>query len=519
MSEAREYDIVIVGSGAGGGTVAQELAPLARAGTRVLVIEQGARFRDDEFTGRELEMAEALYEDAGGFTTADGTMTLALGRAFGGSTVVSTGTAAIAPERVIQRWHVPGLSHDDLERRSRRFMSQNNVHELTPELINDNNRLFIEGCRKSGWMARQFPLSLKGCLGSGLCDLGCPNAAKMGTHRVQLPNAEASGVEVVTRAEALEVGERTVTVRVTARRHGEKGLPSDWMPGVYVIRARLIVLAGGAVGTSALILRSPIARASPHVGSRLTCQPALILVAEHAHPITNDVGHPKSYYLDRGESDRVLLETCMYFPFMTARSMSGFGTAHSRFMQAFPRLQMILVIACDRATPKNRVTVSSTGRPVVHYTLMPDTIDALVKGTRTAARIFFAAGALGMHAPSADSPVIERSDADTADQLIDARQFTPGRVPLSAAHVMGGCAMGQPHSAVTDSYGRVHGVPWLRVADASLFPDALESDPCLTVMALADRVAEAIRADYAALSTATVRSVSVSAAASRPGWP
>ena len=36
---------------------------------------------------------------------------------------------------------------------------------------------------------------------------------------------------------------------------------------------------------------------------------------------------------------------------------------------------------------------------------------------------------------------------------------------------MGGCAMGQPHSAVTDCYGRVHGVPWLRVAYASLFPD------------------------------------------------
>ena len=37
--------------------------------------------------------------------------------------------------------------------------------------------------------------------------------------------------------------------------------------------------------------------------------------------------------------------------------------------------------------------------------------------------------------------------------------------------------MGQPHAAVTDSFGRVHGVPWLRIADASLFPDALEINP------------------------------------------
>src|SRR5436190_181895 len=45
----------------------------------------------------------------------------------------------------------------------------------------------------------------------------------------------------------------------------------------------------------------------------------------------------------------------------------------------------------------------------------------------------------------------------------------------------------------------LHGLPWLRVADASLFPDSLEINPYLTIMALADRVAEAVRRDVAAL--------------------
>src|SRR5260370_11088357 len=63
LSIARSYDIVIIGSGAGGGTVAAELAPLVRDGLRVLVLEQGPRFADADFTGRELEMAEALYQD------------------------------------------------------------------------------------------------------------------------------------------------------------------------------------------------------------------------------------------------------------------------------------------------------------------------------------------------------------------------------------------------------------------------------------------------------------------------
>ena len=499
MTATLDYDVVIVGSGAGGGTVAQELGDLARNGARILVLEQGARLDTHEFTGNELDMASALYEDGGGFLTADGTMTLAFGRAYGGSTVVYTGTSLIAPERVIERWHVPGLDHADIVRRSRKYIAQNNVHLLATELINDNNRLFVDGSRKAGYHAEQFPLNLNGCLGSSLCNLGCPNAAKQGTHRVQLPNAERAGVEVVTRAEALRIEEQAVVVHVSEKRTGEKGRPSEWAPGQYRVRAKLVVLAGGAVGTSALILRSPIASAVSHAGLGFTCHPAHILVAEHDRAITNDVGHPKSFYVDRAAEEGYVLETCMYFPFITAKNLTGFGAPHSKLMRAFSRLQMILVLACDRATPRNRITVNAAGRPVVHYTFAPATIEAMVRATRASARIFFAAGARRVHAPSADPPLIEREQADRIDDLIDAHHFLPGRISVSAAHLMGGCGMGHPHSATTDSFGRVHGVPWLRVADASLFPDALEINPYLTIMALADRVAEAIRADAGAM--------------------
>ena len=111
-------DIAIIGSGAGGGTVAQELSPLCKDGARIVVLEKGPKLRDDEFTGQELEMARALYGEGGGFLTAEGTMTLAFGCAYGGSTVVYTGTSLLPPERVIRRWNVPGLSRDEIERRA-----------------------------------------------------------------------------------------------------------------------------------------------------------------------------------------------------------------------------------------------------------------------------------------------------------------------------------------------------------------------------------------------------------------
>jgi choline dehydrogenase-like flavoprotein len=219
------------------------------------------------------------------------------------------------------------------------------------------------------------------------------------------------------------------------------------------------------------------------------------MVAEHAEPITNFVGHPKSFYLDQfAETDGFVLETCMYFPFTTAKSLSGFGEPHAQFMRAFPRLQMILVLAIDHANADNRVRVDRHGRPAVDYRFTPTVRRALAKGASTSARIFFAAGAARVHVPMAAAPTVEAEEAERLESIVDQGRIRPGSVTISAAHLQGGCGMGATAAdSVTDPYGRVHGIPWLFVADASLFPDAVEINPYLTIMALADRVAENIR--------------------------
>lgn len=493
--------VALVGSGAGGGTVAQALAPLVAQGKRVLVFERGPRFRDRDFTGRELEMAGALFAEEGGFLTADGTMTLAFARGYGGSTIVYTGTSLSAPERVIRSWNVPGLDPDDVARRCRQYLDQNGARLLPPDLLNDNNRLFAEGAAKTGLRAEQFPLNLRGCLGSSLCNLGCPNAAKQGTNRVQLPNAERQGVEVVTRAEVRRVGERFLEVVVSERPAGGKGTDPEWPPGEYRIEADCIVLAGGVLGTTPLLLDSGLPGLPRRIGAGFTCHPAHILVAEHLRPISNDVGHPKSYYVDRAAEAGYVLETCMYFPFITAKNLTGFGAGHSALMQAFPRLQMILVLACDSAVPENRIAIDRRGNPVVHYRFSERVITSMVEATRAASRIFFAAGALRVHAPSAEPPLLEAWEAHRIEQRIHRKHFRTGAISVSAAHLMGGCGMGSgPADSVTEAWGRVHGRPWLRVADASLFPDALEINPYVTIMALADRVAEGVLADIPQLT-------------------
>ncbi|MFL6465418.1 MAG: GMC family oxidoreductase N-terminal domain-containing protein, partial [Bryobacteraceae bacterium] len=475
--KTRTYDIVVIGSGAGGGTVAQELSPLCRRGLRIAVLEKGPKLRNEELGGDELKMCQALYEHGGAHLTAEKTMTLA----YGGSTTVYTGTSLLPSDRVIRRWNLPDVNLADLSRRAQKFMVQNNVHFLEQDKLNDNNKLFVEGCKRANYNVEQFPLNVKGCRGSGLCNLGCPNQAKQGTGRVQLPEAERNGVEVVTRCEVLRIGDRTLFTRVNSKEEGELGEPSSWEPGEYRIEAKTIVVCGGAVGSPALLLRSGLGHHLPRIGHGFTCHPALIMVAAHDKAITNFVGHPKSFYVDEfAETERFVLETCMYFPFVTAKSLTGFGAEHSAFLEVFPRLQMILVLACDEADNRNKVTIDRQGKPVIHYRFTSEVRKGLVRGAIAAGKIFFAAGAQRVHLPVADPPVIESQDRWRLDRDASSFTFVPGKATVSAAHLQGGCAMGTgPEDSVTDSHGRVHGLPWLFVADASLFPNSLNINPYL----------------------------------------
>ncbi|MFN7973226.1 MAG: GMC oxidoreductase [Acidobacteriota bacterium] len=488
----KELDIAIIGSGAGGGAVALELAPLAAQGARIAVLEWGPRYRLDEMTGGEIEMATKLYFDGGGFLTRDRSMTLAFARAFGGSTVVYTGTSLPIPEETVARWGIAGLAGADLRRRSEKFAAQNHVHLLEEHLVNDNNRLFRDGCRALGYRVEQFPINVKGCQGAGMCNLGCPNGAKQGTHVVQLPAAEQQGVEMVSHCRVHRITDRGCEATVAP---ATAGAPSPWEPGDYRIRAKVVVAAAGAVNSPALLLRSRLPVSLPALGRYFTCHPALILVAQHGRAITNYRGHPKSYYCDQfAESHRFLLETCMYFPFVTAKNLAGFGPEHSALLAHMDRLQMILVLALDPASPENRITVDASGQPVVDYRITAEMKQALLDSMKTSARIFFAAGAERVHAPASRKFLIEASEKDRIDDLVTMDELKLGKVSITSAHLMGGCRMGaSPESSVTDAWGQVHGLPWLFVADASLFPSSAEINPYLTIMAFADRVAERIK--------------------------
>ncbi len=495
-----EYDIVIIGSGAGGGTVAKELSPLCKKGYRIALLEWGGHFQPKDNTREEVTMAERYYFDSGGFQTQQQDMTLAFAKALGGTTTVYTGTSLTAPAETFKRWNVEGIELDDFNPRYEKYISENNVHLLPDDELNDNNKRFVEGCKKLSWNVEQFPVNTKGCQGLATCNLGCASGAKQGTAIVQIPVAQENGVDVITFCRVDRIQDHEIEAEVLEPEFGLE--PSQLSVGKYLFRCKKIVVCGGAINSPALLLRSFPKNTWPSLGCYFTCHPALILVSKHQTPLHSTYGHPKSFYCDHFEkSDHFILETCMYFPFTLAKNLTGFGQELDDLVQSYDKLQMILVLAIDPAEKHNRIVIDKQGKPQLHYKFHERSINSLIQASRASAKIFFAGGAEQVHAPGMEQFLMTKDQADHVDQIIQRKHFQLGKVSIAAAHLMGGCRMGEdPNTSVTNSWGRLHGFEDCYVADASLFPDALGINPYLTIMALADRVAEGIKKDLGELS-------------------
>jgi len=367
-----------------------------------------------------------------------------------------------------------------------------------------SNRALLDGARQLGWRAGAVKINTRGCVRAGTCGLGCRHGARQGAAEVYVPRALRAGARLYTdvRVERVEVVERGGGTHAAPRKRvhatvldRETGHPV----GRLTVEAPVVILAAGAVGTPAILLRSGLG--GPAVGRFLRLHPTSAVVGEYDREMYGAAGIPLSAMCDefvRGERGYGFWIECPpLYPALTSSVVPGFGARHRTAMERFPRLAAMIVLirdGADTTASSGDVRVDRRGRPIIRYRLGAADRRTLVAGIKATARLQLAAGAreaITLHAR--DCRV--RSEAELG--LIDRQRYGPNELALLSAHVNGSCRLGtSARTSACTPDGCVRGVSGVYVADGSLLPTALGVNPQETIMAVATVIARRIAEDH-----------------------
>ncbi len=492
-----QYDIIIIGSGVGGGTVADELRQYVKKGLKVLILEGGAYRKKEHFNQNERDMS-SIFFNKGAFFSKNMHIGLAAAKTVGGSSAVYTGVSFRPPASVVQKWKtefgLDFLTDEFVENTFLDIEKKINVHELPDSFINDNNRLFKQAAEKLGITVKNLKINIKNCQQQGFCNLGCTVGAKQGTLEVQLPDAINDGVELIYNAWVESIGENTVKFDI--REAPEMSEPNVEKEGSYEIGAKVIVLAGGVMQTPALVQRSEhkLKLKNKLVGRYVTLHPVFNLNAVYQKTITNYEGFPKAYYIDEfSDGEGYYLETSFYYPGITSKNIPGYGKIHSEIMKKYDQMMSILILSHDPSEYHNRILIDKKGQAVLDYAIHPEVKKSLIKAIRKAATIFFSAGCTEMIVPGSQKYLLTKMDSDRLYSLITNSKLIFEQTPLSSAHPQGGMRMHKDAaSGVVDTNGKIWGTSSVYVADASVFPSSTKVNPYETIMLLATHISRQI---------------------------
>ncbi|WP_407279572.1 GMC family oxidoreductase [Aromatoleum evansii] len=502
--------VVIIGSGAGGGTLANELC---QKGIKVIVLEAGATQSVATFINDEWKsFSQLAWLDA---RTTSGSWRIAkdfpglpawICKTVGGTTTHWAGASLRFQEHEFKaRTHygaIKGanlmdwpLTLKDLEPwydRAEDKMGVTRTHGIPGLPGNNNFKVMHAGATKLGYkqvhtgrMAiNSKPRDGRGsCQQIGFCFQGCKSGAKWSTLYTELPKAEATGnldlrpESHVTRIEHNAAGK--VSAVVYFNKAGQEQRQ----------KARIVCVAGYSIETPRLLLlsasdkfRDGLANSSGQVGRNYMRHMTGSVYAAFKEPVNmfrgttmaGIVGDEAGNNPKRGFVGGYEMETLsLGVPFMAAfLNPGGWGAEFAWWMEHYSQLAGMWLVGEDMPRETNRVTLNANvkdkyGNPVpnVHFDDHPNDVAMRKHAYTQGERVYQAAGAI--------------------------RSFrTP---PYPSTHNLGTCRMGASATdSVCNAYGQTHDIPNLFISDGSQFTTGGAENPTLTIVALAIRQADHI---------------------------
>jgi choline dehydrogenase-like flavoprotein len=508
-----EADVVVVGSGAGAGVVARELA---EAGRSVLILEAGAFVPEPAMPTDELAAFDRLYLDHGLASTWDGSVSILAGATVGGGTTINWMTCLPAPAAVRAEWvREHGLAGFDGPEGDADYAAISGELGVSPAPeLPAKDAALVAGARVLGIEAAPTQRNATSCTSCGSCPFGCRAGTKRSGLQGHLADATLRGARLIPDATVSQVlieGNRAVGVLATLAGSRADGRPAA--PRQLSVRASQVVIAAGALRSPGILARSGLTH--PAIGRNLRLQPVPLVAGRFAEPIEMWRGvmqAARSTEFIRGEPGRngYVIESAPGHPGLIALAFSWEGAdAHASLMDRIGTFAPLIAITRDGG--EGRVGLSKAGSVRVDYRLDPSGVATLRHAILQMARLSRAAGAreiVAMGTPPAwhgrqgFGPGGEGRAFAAFEERLGSFDFSPNRGAVFSAHQMGTARMGaSPRLHACDPGGRVRAglsdrvVAGLYVADSSLFPTAIGANPMLTVMALARRVARTVVAE------------------------
>jgi choline dehydrogenase-like flavoprotein len=482
-------DVVVIGSGAGGGVVA---SAFARAGKRVVVLEAGGAFDASHFTQREMMMSD-LYLDGGLTSSKDLGIAILAGATVGGGTTVNWCSSFRLPPRIAQEWEAhSGISGVGIDLATHYAAIEERLALQPTANHNANNRVILDGARALGVHGDVTPRNAapdcgEGC---GYCGFGCAYGKKHSTADTYLRDLATRGGIIYANATALCVetaGARAK--RVLARQSVPPGEVRT-----FNVEAEIVAVCAGALRTPGLLARSGIRH--ERLGQRLFLHPVAAAIVEFDRPIEPWSGPMQSAYSDaynyRRENYGAKIEVAPVHPGLAALALPWESrAAHAELMERLPNVACAIAITRDR----DPGSIGLRDEAEISYRLSRFDGENMLAALVGLFDLGFAAGAVRVMTLHTGPIQIARSQWTPKNREALARRLSvigvkPNRQILFSAHQMGTAAMGaDPDASVVDPSGRVWGYENLLVADASVFPQSSGVNPMLTIMAMAGRIA------------------------------